>query len=239
MLKSMKKTNLSQFINQIRGKLTVISVQNRSLICKCSCDNKVGIFGRWHDIINNKVKSCGCLRKETGQQLIKNLIGQKFDKLYVIKRAEVVRGNGAYWLCKCDCGNEKIIKAKWLLRGTTKSCGCAKFLKGKENRKYRHDISDDERLLVRNTPEYKEWAFKIKERDYFICQICKDNKGGNLVSHHFVNYSQNNGLRYKLENGITTLCVNCHKIFHSKYGMKNNTKEQFEEFRKDFNVSNK
>lgn len=31
---------------------------------------------------------------------------------------------GTHWLCKCDCGNEKVIKGQSLRDGYTKSCGC-------------------------------------------------------------------------------------------------------------------
>ena len=31
---------------------------------------------------------------------------------------------GHRWLCKCDCGNEKIVYADYLKKGITTSCGC-------------------------------------------------------------------------------------------------------------------
>jgi len=54
-----------------------------------------------------------------------NLLGQKFGRLLVIDEAESTPSlNGAVWLCKCDCGNEKIIKAYNLKNNIVKSCGC-------------------------------------------------------------------------------------------------------------------
>ena len=32
--------------------------------------------------------------------------------------------NRAYVTCRCDCGNETIVCANNLVKGTTKSCGC-------------------------------------------------------------------------------------------------------------------
>lgn len=32
---------------------------------------------------------------------------------------------GAYWKCKCDCGNEKIARGSALRNGTTTHCGCS------------------------------------------------------------------------------------------------------------------
>ena len=57
---------------------------------------------------------------------LKNLIGQTFGELTVIKRVENNKDGRARWLCKCSCGNEKITTGKLLLRGDTKSCGCVK-----------------------------------------------------------------------------------------------------------------
>jgi hypothetical protein len=53
----------------------------------------------------------------------KDLTGMRFGQLTVIKRAENVRGRCA-WLCKCDCGNEKVVVAIDLTKGDVKSCGC-------------------------------------------------------------------------------------------------------------------
>lgn len=53
-----------------------------------------------------------------------DLIGRKFGKLTVIERVENDRHNHARWLCRCDCGTEKVVAAKHLLSGDTVSCGC-------------------------------------------------------------------------------------------------------------------
>lgn len=66
----------------------------------------------------------------------KNLIGQRFGRLVVIRETEPYysrTGNNKYrrWLCLCDCGNEKSIIQSSLITGNTKSCGCG----CEENRK--------------------------------------------------------------------------------------------------------
>jgi hypothetical protein len=45
--------------------------------------------------------------------------------LYMIPRESHQRKD-TWWMCRCDCGNEKAIRAESLLRGTTRSCGCYK-----------------------------------------------------------------------------------------------------------------
>lgn len=52
-----------------------------------------------------------------------DLTGKKFNWLTVIKLAGF-GNNGSRWLCKCDCGNEKIVDRVNLRK--TISCGCSK-----------------------------------------------------------------------------------------------------------------
>ena len=51
------------------------------------------------------------------------MIGQRFGRLVVIKQIKSKNGH-SFWLCKCDCVNEKIIRGTFLRNGNTKSCGC-------------------------------------------------------------------------------------------------------------------
>ena len=55
-----------------------------------------------------------------------NITGRKFGKLTVIKRVENTKQGRARWLCKCDCGNEKIVEARSLKSKSTQSCGCSR-----------------------------------------------------------------------------------------------------------------
>jgi hypothetical protein len=52
-----------------------------------------------------------------------DLTGEKYGRLTVIKEVATTK---AYrqWLCKCDCGNETIVRMNQLRTGKTKSCGC-------------------------------------------------------------------------------------------------------------------
>ena len=53
-----------------------------------------------------------------------NLIGQHYGRLSVIERAANSGAGQTRWLCRCTCGNEKVIFASAIVRGLTKSCGC-------------------------------------------------------------------------------------------------------------------
>jgi hypothetical protein len=57
-----------------------------------------------------------------GQNRI-DLTGRRFGRLVVVEYSET-RGKLAFWLCKCDCGNEKIISRSSLRTGNSNSCGC-------------------------------------------------------------------------------------------------------------------
>ncbi len=52
-----------------------------------------------------------------------DLAGQKYGKLLALRPAENIGGKTA-WLCKCDCGQETIVKTCHLRSGHVISCGC-------------------------------------------------------------------------------------------------------------------
>lgn len=82
--------------------------------------------------------------------------------------------------------------------------------------------------IIRKSLEMKLWRKANMERDNFTCQKCEI-IGGKLQVHHINNFADFEELRTSISNGIT-FCKNCHKEFHKKYGVKNNTKGQLEEF---------
>jgi len=56
-----------------------------------------------------------------------NLTGQRFGKLTVVAPAENINGRTA-WRCRCDCGQEVVVKTCHLRSGRTKSCNCTRSL---------------------------------------------------------------------------------------------------------------
>ena len=53
-----------------------------------------------------------------------DLTGKIFERLTVVKRVENDEHGRSMWLCKCECGNQKVVMGKCLRNGHTKSCGC-------------------------------------------------------------------------------------------------------------------
>ena len=75
-------------------------------------------------------------------------VGDKFGLLNVIS-AGALRGRNRYWLCLCECGNQKEICYSSLSSGRTKSCGCLNS-KLASDRKFLHGKS--------KTPIYSVWT---------------------------------------------------------------------------------
>ena len=53
-----------------------------------------------------------------------DMIGKRFGRLVVIKYYDDIEPGRPRWLCRCDCGNERVVRGISLRKGDTKSCGC-------------------------------------------------------------------------------------------------------------------
>jgi len=103
-------------IGQQFGLLTVIDSaptvgHNRMWKCRCACGKE--IIARNDKLISGKKISCGC---QSARRTVSP--GDRFGKLVVVER------QNDKWLCRCDCGEEKLISGSHLLSGNTRSCGC-------------------------------------------------------------------------------------------------------------------
>lgn len=105
----------------------------------------------------------------------KDLIGQRFGRLVVIKRAEdyISPSGRKYirWKCKCDCGNDIIVYGSNLGKGHTMSCGClnrevAKERMGKNNT---YDLTKE--YGIGYTVKGEEFYFDLEDynliKDYY------------------------------------------------------------------------
>ncbi|QIG62518.1 HNH endonuclease [Sporosarcina phage Lietuvens] len=127
----------------------------------------------------------------------------------------------------CKCGERSAISLNNMLAGK----GCYKC-RNKKIAELKKDpnITDEERLHRRNVPEIRVWRSAVYERDQYTCQCCTE-KGGRLNAHHILNYADHRGVRFEVSNGIT-MCEECHVNFHKKYGVRNTTHEQLDEYLK-------
>ena len=53
-----------------------------------------------------------------------NITGQRYGKLTALQFEGRNRHGKACWLCRCDCGKQKVVLLGSLMSGRTKSCGC-------------------------------------------------------------------------------------------------------------------
>lgn len=121
------KLNFKDLTGQRFGRLLVLKRTDKKgqcvyWLCECDCGNLTEV--RSNLLRNGSIQSCGCLQKErVFQATFKDLTGKRFGKL-VVKKLDSIKNHSSYWLCQCDCGNQKIIKGSTLSYGATHSCGC-------------------------------------------------------------------------------------------------------------------
>ncbi len=101
--------------------------------------------------------------------------------------------------------------------------------RGKNNPRYNHNLTDEERKKNRSRPGCNKWRKKIIERDKNTCQCCFQ-VGGKLIAHHIEAYTPNKELRTVVSNGFL-FCEKHHNLFHKIYGYDCNRK-QLNEFLK-------
>lgn len=110
---------------------------------------------------------------------LENLTQQKFGQLVVIERAtnEGRNKKHTYWLCKCDCGNYRIVATAHLKSGHTKSCGCLaltkkddkttkmlkKIYQGMKNRCYNSNVNEYGYYGGRGIKVCNEWLESFTE----------------------------------------------------------------------------
>lgn len=58
----------------------------------------------------------------------RNLIGETFDRLTVVSKADYPKGSNPRWTCKCSCGKDVVYMTAVLTRGRATSCGCKRAL---------------------------------------------------------------------------------------------------------------
>ncbi len=76
-----------------------------------------------------------------------DLIGCVFGQLTVIKKSPNAKNDTA-WLCRCECGKEKIVCTQNLIRGGTKSCGCLRLRNGKDSAHWKGGTTKHQRGYV-------------------------------------------------------------------------------------------
>lgn len=108
-------------------------------------------------------------------------------------------------------------------------CGLEKR-SGTNHYRYRADLTEEERAESRELrrADIIKWRTRVFKRDNYTCKKCSK-VGAKLNAHHILCWSKNKDKRFDVDNGAT-LCVNCHKDFHKRYGYGGNDDKQFTRF---------
>jgi hypothetical protein len=91
-------------------------------------------------------------------------MNQHFARWTVLARSGTTSNGTSTWLCRCDCGTERIIPSSALRGGKSKSCGCIGREKTSE-RSFKHGYNQ-------SSPTYNSWkgarqrCFDERTKDY-------------------------------------------------------------------------
>lgn len=153
--------------------------------CACDCGKGSTIASTGH-LRSGHTTSCGCKRKG---KCTKDISGMKFGFLSVLSIDDVKSGKNAYWLCRCDCGKEKIIPGIRLRSGQAKSCGCVREQKLAE-RKLPHGVASLNSIysVYKTSAKKRNLKFEISKEEFikltqsecFYCGAKPSNAHGNI-----------------------------------------------------------
>ena len=169
-----------QMIGLKFGKLTALKQTTQTKFgswryyCICECGEYTDVDGA--NLRKGAVKSCGCLRFSRIQ------LGTRFGQLVVVRKQGKDSLGCAKYLCKCDCGNTKVIRGYSLERGDSKGCGCQSgkhlFKHGLSGTKEYHLLKSHRRyakkLKAKGSHTIEEIFEKLKNQNY-RCYYCETN----------------------------------------------------------------
>ena len=120
------------FIESISHKTQDANSHERIFMnCICSCGRKRTVDSQ--QLRLGIALTCGHKKshQDNKDDIYFNLVGKKFGKLTVVEYKGIQEfkyksgtNKEKMWLCKCDCGNDKIAKNNPLVCGKLISCGC-------------------------------------------------------------------------------------------------------------------
>jgi hypothetical protein len=226
-------------IDEKFGQLTVVEKapifidhtgrQRAMWVVVCNCGVKKTV--RQDGLKGGRINSCGCSRKTTTKRI--DLTGKKFGRLTVVERAGSIKSGTAssafsIWSCKCDCGENAIVRGVLLRRGHTKSCGCLRSELVSQRAKNRilpmgRAGRNDVLNSYKQSARMRGLAWKLSEQEFDVlikndCHYC-DSRPLNFKKRPTFNggfaYSgidrKDNVLGYTPEN-VVPCCWTCNKM---------------------------
>ena len=109
------------------GRLTAMEPtstrQSGSIVWRCVCDCGNETFVSAKLLATGKARSCGCLRREVQAARATDHTGKRYGKLVALQPVEDRECGGVVWRCRCDCGNEVLVRGNALANGDRTCCG--------------------------------------------------------------------------------------------------------------------
>ena len=107
-----------------------------------------------------------------------DLTGQPFGRYTVIRECGRTKDGKVLWLCKCDCGREKVVRGSSLTRrkNPTVSCGCWNEEKKIKHGKHNTKIYAVWQQMMRRASEWacdEYTASRYKKRGIIVCEEWK------------------------------------------------------------------
>lgn len=171
---------------------------------------------------------CAGNRKRTNKQfekMIKEITASEYEFI-----GEYVNSKTPTTFIHVSCGTVFEKKPEYFTLDELRCPKCGLERRSGENHyKYNPNLTDEEReKRDMHNGMIRKWRQKVFERDNYTCQICHKH-GHVLNAHHIMSWDKYEDERFILKNGIT-LCEDCHKDFHSKFGYGNNNTQQFKTY---------
>jgi hypothetical protein len=193
-------------------------------LCKCKCgDEKTYLLTA---VVNGYIKSCGCSRVSEYKSKKKYKSGDKVNILTILCVDHIDRYGHRHYLCKCDCGKEKIISDTVIRRDN--GCGCGyerhamkrrlpygQTAKNRVMATYHHDAKKDNREFNLSLEQMEE----IMQAPCFYCGAVKTNirksrhNNGDYEYNGIDRFDNNKG--YVIDN-VVTCCKQCNLSKNNK-----------------------
>lgn len=150
-------------------------------LCKCSCSDDSFIKVTTSNLKSGGVRSCGCLSKESKQEVAKkvgeknriDITNQKSGTWTALYRTDKKQGSSFLWECVCENGHHNLIStSNWGKIKFCKQCKNQHYSKGEyciQNFLERYEIPFKKEYSFQDCRDKRPLRFDFYLSDYNIC----------------------------------------------------------------------